>query len=196
MNRITSLAVLASLGLVASCASKTEDLQEPAPSASTASAPTPAAPSTGDQQPPRANPPATKSLTNDVEENLKALRDLEVFDVNGIVAHIPEQANCYSLACPGHEQEFADAQARDAEALAAFTKKALEAANSTAIESTPEYSSHCYTRDDENLAALRALDVVSLGDVVEAPESYQAGNCYSVRRARKLARIAVALGKP
>jgi hypothetical protein len=194
MKRLTSLAALASIGLVNACAAKTQEPPpDPTPAPFPASASAPQPPTAAQPPAPGAPPPSQ----GDVDANLKALRDLGIFEVQGIVEHIPEQANCYNVGCPGHEQEFADAKARAAAALATFTRTALDAAASTAIESTPAYSEHCYTQDDANLAALKALDVVALGDVVlEAPESYQAGNCYSVIRARKLARIAVALEKP
>jgi hypothetical protein len=69
-----------------------------------------------------------KESPRSVEENLASLKSLQIFEVTGVVQHIPESANCYSLPCPGHEAEFNAATAADAQHLDTFTKTALTAA--------------------------------------------------------------------
>src|SRR5512143_2732637 len=105
MKCLTSLATIATVGLLAGCYAeqRTDDPTSTPPNQQSggvesgrsdtpnASAqPTPSAPGTT---------PATSGVsTTDVDANLKALRDLQIVDVSGIVENIPEQANCYNLA--------------------------------------------------------------------------------------------------
>ena len=77
------------------------------------------------------------------------------------------------------------------EALAAFTKVAVDAA------SHPERDAQvdCSIPDAQNLQTLKDLQVVELGDLVlEKPAPVP--HCYNIPRAHALARIARAFRKP
>lgn len=133
---------------------------------------------------PHAAPPATtpapqaKPPTPTADESLAALRALNVFEVRGVAAG-KEAGHCYG-PCPA-----------ELEALAAFTRLAVEAA------AHPERDAQvdCSLSDAQNLQTLKDLRVVELGDVVlEKPTGF--ANCYNVPRAHALARIARAVRKP
>ena len=194
MKCITSLATLAAVSLLAACSGRTVDTgsgQEPETSNPSS---TPGPNGTPPASPAK-SPVAAAPATIEVDANLQALRELQIFELSGIVENIPEGANCYNLACPGHEKEFNDAKARAAEALAAFTRTALDAAADTSADARIESSGACYFGDQKNLQTLKDLNVVALGDLVlEKPEHYV--NCYNVPGAHKLARIAAAVRKP
>jgi hypothetical protein len=190
MKCLTALATIATVGLLTGCSANTVDTSsEPAPeAASPGSTPRPA-------DPPAAPTKTPAAVTLEIDANLRALRELQVFDLGGVEENFPEGASCYSLACPGHEQEFNDAKARAAEALAAFTSKAIAAAADTSADARIESSGACYLGDQKNLQTLKDLHVIAVGDLVlEKPEAYV--NCYSVPGAHKLARIAAAFRKP
>ncbi|MFO0675720.1 MAG: hypothetical protein U0169_04255 [Polyangiaceae bacterium] len=142
---------------------------------------------------PRPTPPART-----VDQNLQALRDLQVFEVRGVLVDIPENANCYNLPCPGHESEFVSREEADRRAAAnldRFTRTAVAAAADVSLDDTIATTGHCYDTDAQNLDALKALRMVSLGDLVlEAPG--QNPNCYYAPFGPKLARIAAAFRKP
>ncbi|CAN5924314.1 hypothetical protein BH11MYX4_BH11MYX4_04530 [soil metagenome] len=189
MKCFTSLASIAAVALLAGCSANAVD---------TASGRQPDGTSAAAD--PRGGPPAAgtwspAAATLDVDANLRALRELQVFELGAVVENIPEGANCYRLACPGHERELDDAKARAAQALASFTRVALAAAADTSADAQIEADGTCYRSDETNLQTLMDLHVVEVGELVlEKPESFD--NCYHVPRAHKLARIAAAVRKP
>ncbi len=194
MKCLTSLATIAAVGLLAGCSANTVDSTGTGQQPETSN---PRAPSGQNAAPPESpsKPPATvPAAALDVDANLRALRDLQVFEISGIVENIPESANCYSLACPGHEKEFNDAKTRAAEALAAFTHLALAAASDKESDLKIMEDGRCYINDQQNLQVLRDLHVVRVGDLVlEKPGQNQ--NCYYAPYGQKLARIADAVAR-
>jgi hypothetical protein len=123
---------------------------------------------------PQTTGPEVKDPPRSVEENLASLKGLQIFEVAGIVQHIPESANCYNLPCPGHEAEFEAAKAADTQHLDTFTKTALAAAADPASTDPADLSAAT-----TNLDKLRQLDVVQIGELVLAvPENNP--NCYNL----------------
>jgi len=188
-----SLSTIAMVSVLAACSSQPST---PAPQTPPQTAQQPGAPaaSPGSQ-------PATQTI--DVDANLARLRALNVFQVNGLIEAIPEEANCYNLACPGKEKEFSDAKAAAASKLAVFTDAVVKAAALPAA--TEDTGADAIAT---NLSALRALQVVSVGElIVEQPKT--SPNCYGLvcpgdqeaaddanhARAGKLANIAHALAR-
>src|SRR5262245_46302379 len=109
--------------------------------------------------------PTTEEKPATVEENLASLKGLQIFEVLSIVQHIPESANCYGVACAGHEAEFNAAKEADAQHLDAFTKTALAAA-----AEPPATDAADLAAAQANLDKLRALDVVTIGELIlQAP---------------------------
>lgn len=183
MKCLTSLATIATAGLLAACSGNTVDTGTGHPPEASNPSPTPGP----NGEPPSAatpNTPATPdALTAGVDANLRALRELQVFEITAVVAtSTEEQRNCY-----GGPPCAAD--------LAAFTRKALAAAADTSADARIESDGTCYRTDEENLQVLKSLSGVVIGDLLlEKPESFD--NCYHVARAHKLARIVAALRKP
>lgn len=123
-------------------------------------------------------PPASNSRVPTAEESLAALRALNVLEVRGVAAG-KETGNCYG-PCPAQ-----------VEALAAFTRVAVDAANHPERDAQVD----CRIEDAQNLQTLKDLHVVELGDrVLEKPAAFP--NCDNVPRAHALARIAHAFRKP
>jgi len=110
-------------------------------------------------------PVSTPDFTYDVEKNLRALRELQVFEISAVVeSSSPEQKNCYGGPPCVWE-------------LAHFTQTALAAVADTEADARLESDGTCYRTDDENLKALQSLRGVAIGDLVlEKPESFD--NCY------------------
>jgi hypothetical protein len=142
---------------------------------------------------------ATGERTAAEQADLERLAALEVFSVGRLLAQYPVGAmNCYGL-CPGFEDEIAAANELSGERLAALSEHvetALEA--NAAVE--PDVCEQAAI--EANLAALRALEVVEVGEfLVVVPQNNP--NCYNVpcaedeavaeqatcERATKLARI-------
>ncbi len=184
MKCITSLATIAAVGLLAACTARTVDPgpgQPPEASSSSPSpSPSPTPGPTGDPSVSATKPRPPADVTLDVDANLRALRELQVFEVSAVVAtSSAEQKNCYGgPPCPIE--------------LAEFTRTALAAVADAEADARIESDGTCYRTDEQNLQALKELRGVAIGELVlEKPESFD--NCYHVPRAHKLARIAAAL---
>jgi hypothetical protein len=137
-----------------------------------------AAPPRATPAPASNTPPAPPPRVPTADESLAALRALNVFEVRGVAVG-KETGNCYG-PCPAQ-----------VEALAAFTKVAVDAANHPERDAQID----CSIPDAQNLQTLKDLQVVDLGDLVlETPAAFP--RCYNVPRARALARIARAFRKP
>src|SRR4051794_36141575 len=103
MKRLTSLASLSTIALLAGCSGHAED-PTPGTQHSEASSTSPGAGSNVEQSPPPGPvTPGSTASTSNIDANLQALRDLKVFEVRDVAVNIPENANCYNLPCPGHE---------------------------------------------------------------------------------------------
>ncbi len=157
-----------------------------------------------DQMPaaPTVAPPATAATAEPrpAAESLARLRALEVFTVGEMTVQRPEEAyNCYG-PCPGAEAVIARAERAAVVRLDAFTRAAEAAAAAT----TPPAGACEPAAIDANLAALRALHVLEVGDLLRAEPVYS-GHCYGVcpadaeaarrqtcARAERLAAIAAA----
>lgn len=118
--------------------------------------------------------PSVDGPTNDgamgVEANLRALEDLQVFEVGDLIVDMPENAySCYG-PCPGSEDDIAEAEADAAERLAAFTEAATQAQADAVGDPGPQSV-------DELLAQLEALSIVEIGGLVEL-QLESAGSCY------------------
>ena len=178
MKSIASLATIAAVGLLAACTARTVD---PGPSQPPeASSPSPTPGPTGDPSVSAAKPRTPTDITLDVDANLRALRELQVFEVTAVVAtSSAEQKNCYGgPPCPIE--------------LAEFTRTALAAVADAEADARIESDLTCYRTDEQNLQALKELRGVAIGELVlEKPQSFD--NCYHALRAHKLARIAAAL---
>ena len=149
---------------------------------------------------PQTTGPEVKDPPQSVEVNLASLKALQIFEVAGIVQHIPESANCYNLPCPGHEAEFNAAKAADQQHLDTFTKTAVAAA-----ADPPSTDPVDLAATATNLDTLRKLDIVQIGELIVAvpqnnPNCYnlpcesdkQAADAINNERAGKLANIAKA----
>ncbi len=133
-----------------------------------------------------ANPPLQEDPTDllarvdpqvavdEIEDNLAQLEALNVFSVGQLLLDVPGEAfNCYG-PCPDWEDEIAEAEEEAAARLAVFADLALNASEDVAIPYTfPE------DRIDDNLEALRDLEIVGIGALIEdTPEV--TGNCYAL----------------
>jgi hypothetical protein len=151
---------------------------------------------------PNADPAAAVAA---IDENLARLRSLDVFEVGDLIVQMPAEAlNCYGAKpCAGSESAVAAARAVAAERLATFTNEVVKAA------AMPYDSYACEAHVDINLDALRALNVVDIGNlVVSQPQNNQ--SCYNLpcqsdidaanqanhTRAAKLEIISLALPEP
>ncbi len=109
--------------------------------------------------------------SEDIGDNLRALADLEVFEVGELVVQQPDSAfACYG-PCPGYEDDLAQAETEAQERLAAFTAAALAAA------SEPSVGDPGPSAVDELLAELDELAVVEVEGLVER-QLDSAGSCY------------------
>jgi hypothetical protein len=109
---------------------------------------------------------------DEIQENLALLEKLDVFAVGQLLLDVPNEAfNCYG-PCPEWEDEIAEAEIEAASRLAVFADLALEASAGVTIPYPfPE------ERIDDNLEALRDLEVVGIGGLIE-DEPEVTGNCY------------------
>jgi hypothetical protein len=131
-------------------------------------------------------PVAHADAVDQIDANLARLEALEVFEVGALIVDVPEEAyNCYG-PCPGFETAEADALAASAQRLANLADIA-EAAAVLPIE-----GNDCNpTTIDENLDALQALGIVTVGDLTMG-DSQASSNCYSqayIESAGQLAHI-------
>ena len=108
-----------------------------------------------------------------VEENLRRLTDLDVFEVGALVLDVPDEAfNCYG-PCPGWEDEIEAAEAAAADRLELFADAAEAAA---AVPSTAAYDEEDVADD---LASLAALEIVQIGAFLEE-EPANNPSCYNL----------------
>ena len=111
---------------------------------------------------------------NEIQENLALLENLDVFSVGQLLLDVPSEAfNCYG-PCPEWKDEIAEAEIEAASRLAVFADLALEASTGVSIlHPFPE------ERIDSNLEALRDLEIVEIGTLIE-DEPVVTGNCYAL----------------
>ena len=109
---------------------------------------------------------------DDIHENLALLENLDVFSVGQLLLDVPNEAfNCYG-PCPDWEDEIAEAELEAASRLSVFADLALEASACVSVPYPfPE------DRIDSNLEALRDLEIVGIGALIE-DEPEVTGNCY------------------
>lgn len=107
-----------------------------------------------------------------VDENLERLRALDVFEVGQLIVDMPAEAfNCYG-PCPGSEALILAAQEE-----AALRLDELVPAAEAAIGTPSSYL--CTELIDENLEALRALEIVEVTGMIQAvPENNP--QCYNL----------------
>jgi hypothetical protein len=117
---------------------------------------------------PAAAAPATQ--TADVATNVAKLRALQIFEVGDVIVHAPQSGNCYGFPCSA---DVAAAKAKAAERLDAFTNKAVTAA------ALPPAQGVTSVQANAMLDELRALDVVTIGDLLVASPKNNP-NCYNV----------------
>lgn len=143
--------------------------------------------------------PASGPRTSAEQADLDQLAALEVFAVGGLLARYPAGAmNCYGV-CPGFEDEVAQANEVACERLATLAEHvdAAIAANAAVEPDACEQAAI-----EANLAALRALEIVEVGEFlavvpqnnpmcynVPCPADEQAAELATCERATKLARI-------
>jgi hypothetical protein len=109
---------------------------------------------------------------DEVQENLALLENLDVFSVGQLLLDVPGEAfNCYG-PCPEWKDEIAEAEIEAASRLAVFADLALEA--SAGVSTSNPFPEE---RIDENLEALRDLEIVEVGTLIE-DEPVVTGNCY------------------
>jgi hypothetical protein len=114
------------------------------------------------------------SPTPDVDRNLAALRALHVFEVGQLLVEMPEGAyNCYG-PCQG---KIDAAKQKAAERLAAFTRRAVVAAEH------PSADACAPSEIERNLATLRTLAVVEVGPLVKGEGCERAGKLASIAKA-------------
>lgn len=112
---------------------------------------------------------------DEVDINLEILDDLDVFEVGGLILDVPAEAfSCYGLPCPDWADEIAAAEQEASVRLAAFTEIAVDAIYGvSSAYPFPE------SRIGWHLDALRGLEVVEIGDLIE-DEPEVTGNCYAL----------------
>jgi hypothetical protein len=122
----------------------------------------------------------TATAPRAADESLARLRALGVLTVGEMMVERPAEAfNCYG-PCPGSEPIIARAELAAAARLDAFVRAAdaaVEAARAPGATPTPGACDDAAV--DANLAALRALRVVEVRDLVRATPT-QTGHCYGV----------------
>jgi hypothetical protein len=155
------------------------------------------------------DPPATTSggdtggpvdpgaAAENVDENLARLHALDVFEVGALVVHYPEGSmNCYG-PCPGFEAAIEQAKTDAAGRL----QKLADTAEAAAAQ--PHAGSACEKAAiDANIAALKALEIVGVGALIEeqpknnpscynlpCQEDIEAAKAVTCARADKLAAI-------
>jgi hypothetical protein len=109
-----------------------------------------------------------------IQDSLTRINALQVFSVESLVLNLPEQAReCYNLPCTGDTASW-DAyhaeRARQAPRLAKLADQAEACNSGNCYVSTP-------TSPDEAVQALNALQIVSVGSLIQAqpannPECY------------------------
>lgn len=110
------------------------------------------------------------------QANLDQLAALEVFTVGGMLARYPIGAlNCYGV-CPQFEAEVAQANAQASERLAELAEHSAAAIQANA---TVEPGACEPEAIETNLAALRALEVVEVGEFLALVPNNNP-NCYNV----------------
>jgi hypothetical protein len=143
--------------------------------------------------------PATGERTSEEQVDLDQLAALEVFAVGGLLARYPAGAmNCYGV-CPQFEDEVAQANELAGERLAALIEQ-VDAALESDAAVEPDACEQAAI--EANLAALRALEVVEVGEFlavvpqnnphcynVPCPEDEQVAQQATCERATKLAGI-------
>jgi hypothetical protein len=110
-----------------------------------------------------------------VQADLEQLAALEVFEIGSLLARYPDGAlNCYGV-CPEFEDEIAQANELAAERLAALAERVA-----TAVAEDDAVANACEQATiDANLEALRALEVVEVGQLIAVvPQNNPA--CYNV----------------
>ena len=162
--QITKLAFFALAGLASCGTGNAEQRADPA----NALDPMPADP----VQPP--SDPAARAAVDSIDENLERLRALGVFEVRDLIVERPaEAANCYGLPCGDSAPAPAALTTRAALRLASLADVA-EGAFGSAYAPT-----RCIERVDQNLQALRALEIVEVGAFLSV-EPASNRNCYSL----------------
>jgi hypothetical protein len=172
MRRLITLAIA---GILAGC-SGSDPSSPPAPSGTgpQGEMPEPGTPSTDEALAPSdvtrsAGQSLVAHAVAPVDPNLTALRELRIFEVEGVIEEIPEGANCSGNPCPGHEGEFAEAKRSAALRLADFTSKALLAA---AHPVSDAYAPQTGPVAEGNLTSLKSLQIVALGGLIlEQPKN-------------------------
>lgn len=143
--------------------------------------------------------PATGELTSEVQADLEQLAALEVFEVGSLLARYPDGAlNCYGV-CPEFEEAVAQGNAQAAERLAALVERVSSAITANAAVE-PDACEQATI--DANLEALRALEIVDVGQLIAVipqnnpacynlpcPEDTEAATQQTCERAATLARI-------
>ncbi|MFZ5478622.1 MAG: hypothetical protein ACOZNI_17760 [Myxococcota bacterium] len=150
-----------------------------------------------------ASPPAAYEAVDPAEavaaidENLARLEALEIVEVGALVNEEAEQAwSCYG-ECPGYsEEKVAAEEERQAVRLAVLADVAEGAAEGETVADDA-------ADVEANLARLRALEIVEIGELIDAepqnnpdcynlpcPEDEQAAAALDAARASALARIA------
>jgi hypothetical protein len=143
--------------------------------------------------------PATGERTPEEQADLDQLAALEVFAVGGLLARYPVGAmNCYGV-CPQFEDEVAQANVEAGERLATLVDHVGVALES---EAAIEPGVCEQAAIDANLAALRALEIVEVGEFlavvpqnnpncynVPCPQDIEAAELETCERATELARI-------
>ncbi len=179
-NPVETFESMASDGVDArALASEPEGVDAPEPDAV-------AVPSTESAQEPAASAaPASDAMAN-VEINLERLRALEVFEVRDLVVKQPGEAgNCYGLPCSSTSGTAAERESRAALRLAQLADVAENAVNAAYVPT------QCIERVDLNLAALRNLEIIGVGEFMRI-EPANNPFCYSLPCTEDLEAAAVA----
>jgi hypothetical protein len=162
--QMTKLAFFAVAGLASCGTGNAEPTSDPANELD----PVPADPA---QPPPD---PAALAAVDSIDENLERLRTLGVFEVRDMIVQRPaEAANCYGLPCADSAPALADLTARAALRLASLAEVA-EGAFGAAYA-----PARCIERVDQNLQALRALEIIEVGAFISVQPANNP-NCYSL----------------
>jgi hypothetical protein len=122
------------------------------------------------------SPEASKALEAAIEQDLAALRALDVVEVGRLVMRLPEEAmRCYGLPCTDEDKPLFDAERQEqAERLHAFVADAIPAVKSADLAAAPSDA-----EVDASLASLRALEIVTVGAlIVTHPENKK--ECYNL----------------
>jgi hypothetical protein len=135
---------------------------------------------------PAADEASLSEAMANVEVNLERLRALSVFEVRDLVVKQPGEAdNCYGLPCSDTSGTAAERESRAALRLARLADAAENAVNSAYA------ATQCIERVDLNLAALRDLEVVDVGEFMRI-EPANNPYCYNLPCGEDLEAAAVA----